>query len=96
MTTTNTASGKGTDRRQLIANQIVGDSGICYFNPLIGQSAGETCANIEPIMALLYGLTNRNQVSEDMNQGVKLIVQAVWAAMQYEREVLSKEDEVTA
>lgn len=95
MENTNTAPTKADAPRQLVANQIVGDSGIAYFNPLIGASAGETCAKIEPIMEMLYEMTNRNQISEGTNQGVKLIVQMVWAAVQYEREVLSKEDEVT-
>lgn len=87
---------KANDARLDVSNQIVNDFGINYFNPLIGNSAGKTCANIEPIMEMLYGLSNRNLISEDMNPGVKMIIQTVWAAMQYEREVLSKEEEVTA
>ena len=75
---------KAKDARQTTANQIVGDAGINYFNPLIGNSAGETCTKTEPIMEMLYGLLDRNLISEDMNPGVKLIIQIVWVAMQYE------------
>ena len=43
---------KAKDARQTTANQIVGDAGINYFNPLIGNSAGETCTKTEPIMEM--------------------------------------------
>ncbi len=95
MENTNTAPTKADDARQIVANQILGAVGVAYFNPLIGPSAGITCSRVEPIMEMLYELSDRNLISEDMNPGIKLIVQTVWAAMQYEREVLSKEDEVT-
>lgn len=95
METTNTAPTKANDARQIVADKIVDDFGIDYFNPLIGASAGQTCAKIEPLMEMLYELSDRNLISGDMNPGIKLIINTVWAAMQYEREVLSKEEEVT-
>lgn len=95
MENTNTAPTTADDARQIVANQIFGDGGAGYFNPLIGISAGKTCAKIDPIMEMLYGLYDCNLISEDMNTGVKLIIQTVWAAVQYESAVLSNEEEVT-
>lgn len=92
MENTNTAPAKVDDPRQLVANQIVGDSGIAYFNPLIGTSAANTCAKTEPVIELLYHLFDRNLVSEDMNPGLAKIVQTVWAAMQYERDTAEQSE----
>ena len=82
---------KANNARQNVANQTINDYGAIYFKPLIGRSAGETCSNTESIMKMLYGLLDRDQVSEDMSDGIKLIVQTVWAAMQYERDVAAME-----
>lgn len=86
-----TETSNANDARQVLAKQITADYGAIYFNPLIRGSAGETCAKAESIMGLLYGLLDRDQVSEDMSDGIKLIVQTVWAAMQYERDVAAME-----
>lgn len=86
-----TETSKAKDARQMLANQITADYGAIYFNPLIGGSAGETCAKTESIMGMLYALFNRDLVSEDMSDGITLIVQTVWTAMQYERDVADME-----
>jgi hypothetical protein len=87
---------KANNARQIVAHQQIAEYGTSYFNPLIGSSAGITCSRVEPVMELLYGLFGRDLISEDMSPGIKLIVQTVWSAVQYEREVFSKEEKESA
>ncbi|MBN8285473.1 hypothetical protein, partial [Zoogloea sp.] len=67
-----------------------------FLNPLIGTSAAETCTKMEPVIALLHELFDRNLVSEDMTPGIAKVVQTVWAAMQYERDIAEQSQGETA
>lgn len=66
------------------------------LNPFINDSAADTCKKVESIMAMLYSVLDKGQVSEDTIDGIKLIIQTVWTAMQYESSVANLEKEVSA
>ncbi len=82
----------GTDARQAVADQLIDGYGANYFNPLIGKSAGETCAKVESVMALLRTLTTKpDLIDEDTLPGITALIQTVWAATQYESNVFDEE-----
>lgn len=83
MSTTNVSS---NDARKVVAE----GASASLLNPFIGSSAADTCAKVEEGMAFLYELFTRDLVCEDMNPGLTRIVQTVWAAVQFEREVAAE------
>ena len=55
-----------------------------YLNPLIGADATETCANISNVMQTVYEFVKIEAVDfHDVQPGVLLILQTVWAAAQH-------------
>lgn len=79
------------EARKINAHQLIADFGGHYFNPLIGESASETCTNTEHVISFLYDMFDRDLVSDDMRPGITMIIQTVWTAMQYERDVAEME-----
>lgn len=71
--------------RDEIALEVVTSSGVCYFNPFIGGSAAQTCEKLNDGFGLLHYLLSRG-VAEDIQPGLSLLAQTMWAAAQFEME----------
>lgn len=69
--------------RNEIALEVAKSSGVCYFNPFIGGSAAETCEKLNDGFGMLHYLLSRD-VSEDIQPGLSLLAQTMWAAAQFE------------
>lgn len=76
-----------SDARKAVAEAVSAS----WLNPFIGGSAADTCTKIEEGMAFLYELFKRDLVSDDMTPGLTRIVQTIWTATQYERDVAAME-----
>ena len=72
--------------RNEIALDVAKSSGVCYFNPFIGGSASETCEKLNDGFTLLHYLLSRS-AAEDIQPGLSLLTQTMWAAAQFEMEV---------
>lgn len=72
--------------RHEIALEIAKSSGVCSFNPFIGGSAAETCEKFNDGFTLLHYLLSRG-VAEDIQPGLALLTQTMWAAARFEMEV---------
>ena len=79
-----------TDIRQAVAYGTVKDYGAAYLNPIIGSSAGATCANIATVMMMFHGLLNSTADIDEHRYALALLIQATWSAAQYEESVLSE------
>ena len=72
--------------RNEIALEVAKSSGVCYFNPFIGGSASETCEKLNDGFGMLHYLLSRD-VSEDIQPGLSLLAQTMWAAAQFESQI---------
>lgn len=73
--------------RNEIALDVAKSSGVGYFNPFIGDSATETCGKLNDGLGFVHYLLDKDLVSEDINSGVALVVQTMWAAAQFEMQI---------
>lgn len=87
MAKSNTVTFSATDARLITAHETVKDYGASYLNPLVGCSASETCSRVESVIGFLHGLVDGNDDIEEARPAIALILQTVWSAVQYEREV---------
>ena len=71
--------------RSEIALGVAQSSGVGYFNPFIGGSAAETCERLNDGFGVLDYLLNQG-VSEDIQPGLALLSQTMWAAARFEGE----------
>lgn len=71
--------------RDEISLEVANSSGICYFNPFIGGSAAQTCEKLNDGFGLLHYLLSRG-VAEDIQPGLSMLAQTMWAAAQFEME----------
>lgn len=60
------------------------DFGPGYFNPLIANDDGGTCGNISDAMQFLHELLGVDHDFTESMPGIRLLVQTVWVAAQYE------------
>lgn len=75
--------------RNEIALDVAKSSGVAYFNPFIGGSAAETCEKLNDGFGMLHYLLSRN-VAEDIQPGLSLLAQTMWAAAQFEMQAGSR------
>lgn len=75
------------DARLISAHETVKDYGAGYLNPMIGKSAQETCANVESVISFLHGLIDSDEDISEARPGIALVLQTVWSAVQYERDI---------
>ncbi len=73
-----------TDSRTIAAHETVKDYGASYLNPLIGDSAAETCSRVENVIGFLHGLMESDDDISQARPALALILQTVWSAVQYE------------
>ncbi len=71
--------------RAEVAQDVVSSSGVCYFNPFLGNSAVETCEKLNDGFELLHYLLSRS-VDSGIQPGLSLLAQTMWAAAQFEME----------
>lgn len=64
------------------------DCGAAYFNPLIGEDAEETFANIGDVLGFLHSALDPHNEVEECRHGLMLILQTTWAAAQYSGHLL--------
>lgn len=71
--------------REEIALKVAESYGVKYFNPFIGNSAADTCGNLNEGFTFLHYLLGRD-VSDDIQPCLSLLVQTMWSAAQFEME----------
>jgi hypothetical protein len=67
-----------------VALEHIAEAGPGYFNPLIGNSDAATFSNISDVMHFLHDTLETKDNICEVAPGIKLLVQTVWAASQYE------------
>lgn len=81
-----------TGLRDVRAFETVAEYGAGYLNPLIGNSAAETCAKIENVMQFLHRTVDRGDDLCEVQPALALIVQTIWSAVQYEGQMADADD----
>jgi hypothetical protein len=66
------------------ALESVQASGPDALNPLLGNSPAQTCANLNEVIGLLHSLITSDRELTEIQPGMALILQTVWAAVQFE------------
>lgn len=79
-----------SDVRQVVAYGTVKDNGATYLNPIVGRTAGDTCANIATVLMMLHGLMDSRADLDEHRGALALLIQTTWAAAQYEESVVSE------
>lgn len=74
------------------AVETFADSGIAYFNPLIGMTESETFGNIESIVQLMHEVLDPDNECDlySVQHGLHLLTTIVWTTVQYESHRLSR------
>lgn len=79
---------QATTVRQRVARDFVESFGERYFNPLIGATASETCANLSSVLQFLHSLSAQETTgkldTEECQAGITLLLHTAWIAAQYE------------
>lgn len=78
--------------RHELALEMAKESGVCYFNPFIGNSAAKTCEKLNDGLEIIHHLL-ANDLAPDGNIGLALFVQTMWAAAQFEGQIGGEVDE---
>ena len=60
------------------------DNGAVYFNPMICVSDEKSFEQIELVMQLLHSVIDSDDDIEDIRPGLAILLQTVWAAVQYQ------------
>lgn len=71
-------------QRNIAAIQTINDYGPHYLNPFIGDTAAETCANVQDAMGMLYRFLSKDDDFTEIQPALALIAQTVWSAVQFE------------
>ena len=83
--TTDLTASTATDHRKALAHETVQEFGAGYLNPLVGDSAAETCGNVEAVVGFLHRVIDSPECIDEARPGIALILQTIWTAMQYEQ-----------
>jgi hypothetical protein len=68
----------------VFAEKTCSDSGVTYFNPLIGHDAAETFSNISAVLGFVHDvMEDRGGEIAENGEGIRLLLQTAWTAAQY-------------
>lgn len=81
-------------RADLFAVETVAEAGPTYLNPVLGLDEAETFRNINDVMGLVHEILGpKADISlEEFSPGLRLLIQTVWTAAQYEAHRLSAKE----